>query len=67
MMGTAGTGSDQVELELLRSTARKLFENRDPGPISLRALADIGVMGLLVPEEVGGAAHRVRSRRPGGG
>ena len=48
-------GIDTEELELLRSTARKLFAD-DP---SLPEIGELGLLGLLTPEDRGGDGWRV--------
>jgi alkylation response protein AidB-like acyl-CoA dehydrogenase len=48
------TPADQGEVELARATARRLFDNRPVGDSSLELLAELGMLGLLVPPSAGG-------------
>jgi hypothetical protein len=44
--------SSAEELDLIRSTVARLMES---GPVELPTMADLGLLGLLVPEAVGGS------------
>jgi alkylation response protein AidB-like acyl-CoA dehydrogenase len=54
-METTPATSEQAELELVRHTAQRLFVDRQGQDSSLRTFAEVGLLGLLVPMEAGGA------------